>query len=446
MVNAVETAGDYEAYRKRVFDFLWREVEPRASEMERTGKFPQEELFPQFREHGLFGAVIPEEYGGIELSCTQYLPLLAEFSKVSGVVRVLLHVHNTSARAVVAYGTEAQKKALLPALATGEQSLTFAITEPNSGSGMDVGTHARREGDRWIVNGAKHYITNADFATGHLICCRTGARGDRRGLTALVVPTGAPGFTIEPMPDMMGNNGPPHGILRFKDTPVPVESMVGAEGDGLEVFLGELEPSRVFVAASSLGTAERALEIALHFAGERITFGRPIAARPSVQSELADMARDVYALRLILDDVAAKIDREEPCAVEASIAKLFGLETVMRVTDKAMDVVGGARLLHRLPLSAGAALPRMPDQHAGGGHALDPAAGHRTQPAQAADAARYRHSGPALSAGGHRSRARRPPAPRPHLRSRRGIESFRVRCRASRSGARPRPGRLRGWR
>ena len=113
--------------------------------------------------------VIPEEYGGIALSCTQYLPLLAEFSKVSGVVRVLLHVHNTSARAIVAYGTEAQKKALLPALATGEQSLTFAITEPNSGSGMDVGTQARREGDHWIVNGAKHYITNADFATGHLI-------------------------------------------------------------------------------------------------------------------------------------------------------------------------------------------------------------------------------------------------------------------------------------
>ncbi len=341
MTIAIETAEDYEAYRKRVFDFLWREVEPRASEMERTGRFPADDLFPAFREHGLFGAVIPRRYGGVELNCTRYLPLLAEFSKVSGIVRVLLHVHNTSARAVVAYGTEAQKEALLPALARGEQSLTFAITEPNSGSGMDIGTHARREGGNWIVNGAKHYITNADFATGHLICCRTGERGDRRGLTALVVPTGAPGFTIEPMPDMMGNNGPPHGILRFEETPVPLDSMVGHEGDGLEVFLGELEPSRVFVAASSLGTAERALEIALDFAEKRITFGRAIAQRPSVQSELAEMARDVYALRLVLEDVAAKIDRGEACALEASIAKLLGLETVMRVTDKAMDVVGG---------------------------------------------------------------------------------------------------------
>ena len=341
MTTETDATGDYETYRKRVFDFLWREVEPLASEMERTGVFPRETLFPKFREHGLFGAVIPREYGGIALDCARYLPLLAEFSKVSGVVRVLLHVHNTSARAVAAYGTEAQKKALLPALARGEQSLTFAITEPNSGSGMDVGTHAVRDGDRWIVNGAKHYITNADFATGHLICCRTGARGDRRGLTALVVPTGAPGFTVEPMPDMMGNNGPPHGILRFEDTPVPADSMVGREGDGLDVFLGELEPSRVFVAASSLGTAERALDIALDFAGKRVTFAHPIAARPSVQAELAEMARDVYALRLVLEDVAARIDRGEACALEASIAKLLGLETVMRVTDKAMDVVGG---------------------------------------------------------------------------------------------------------
>jgi alkylation response protein AidB-like acyl-CoA dehydrogenase len=341
MTITIETAADYDAYRKQVFDFLWREVEPLASEMERTSSFPQETLFPKFREHGLFGAVIPKQYGGIDLSCVRYLPLLAEFSKVSGVVRVLLHVHNTSARALVAYGTEEQKQRWLPAIARGDESLTFAITEPNTGSGMDVGTHARREGDHWIVNGAKHYITNGDFATGHLICARTGERGDRRGLSALIVPTGAPGFTIEAMPEMMGNNGPPHSILRFKDTPVPVDSICGTEGDGLDVFLGELEPSRVFVAASSLGTAERALEISLDFSQKRVTFGKTIAARPSVQSELAEMARDIYALKLILEDVAAKIDREEACATEASIAKLFGLETVMRVTDKAMDVVGG---------------------------------------------------------------------------------------------------------
>jgi len=269
------------------------------------------------------------------------MPLLAEFSKVAGVVRVLLHVHNTSARAVAAYGSAAQKDALLPALARGDSSLTFALTEPNSGSGMDVACRAERDGDQWRVSGTKHYITNAEFADLHLVCCRTGARDDRRGLSALVIPTDTPGFTIEPMPELMGNNGPFHGILRFDNARVPAASMIGTEGDGLEIFLGELEPSRAFVAASSLGAAERALEIALDFAKRRVTFGRTIAARPSVQAELAEMARDVYTLRLILEDVAGKIDRGEDCALEASIAKLSGLETVMRVTDKALDVLGG---------------------------------------------------------------------------------------------------------
>ena len=335
---------DYESYRRGVFDFLWREVEPMAAEIERSGTFPVEELFPKFREHGLFGLLIPEAYGGLGLSTQRYLPFLAEFSKVAGVVRVLLHVHNTSARAVVSYGSEAQKERLLPALARGDSSLTFAITEPNSGSGMDVACQAVRDGDHWVVNGTKHYITNADFADLHLVCCRTGApddRRDRRGLSALVIPSDAPGFTIEPMPHLMGNNGPYHGILHFDDARVPAESMVGAEGDGLDVFLGELEPSRAFVAASSLGAAERALEIALDFSKRRVTFGKTIAARPSVQAELAEMARDVYALRLILEDVADKIDNGEECALEASIAKLTGLETVMRVTDKALDVLGG---------------------------------------------------------------------------------------------------------
>jgi len=335
------SAADYEAYRRDVFDFLWNEVEPRASEIERHGAFPRESLFPKFAEHGLFGLLVPREFGGIGLSARQYLPFLAEFSKVSGVVRVLLHVHNTSARAVAHFGTDEQKASLLPSIATGASSMTFAITEPNSGTGLDVGATATRDGDAWVLNGTKHYITNAAFADLHLVFCRTGSAGDREGFTALVVPTDTPGFTIEEMPEMMGNNGPYHGVLRFENARAAIDSLVGAEGDGLNVFLGELEPSRVFVAASSLGTAERALEIALDFSKRRVTFGRAIAERPSVQSELAEMARDIYALRLVLEDVADKLDRGEPCAIEASIAKLLGLETVMRVTDKALDVVGG---------------------------------------------------------------------------------------------------------
>ena len=335
----------YEIYRRQVFDFLWQEVEPLAAGIEQSGVFPRDELFPKFREHGLWGLLIPECYGGKGLTTKQYLPFLAEFSKVAGVVRVLLHVHNTSARAVASYGTEAQKEWLLPALAQGKSSLTFAITEPNSGSGMDVACQAVRDGSEWIVTGTKHYITNAGFADLHLVCCRTHeepvVHRNRRALTALVIPSETADFTIEPMPRMMGNNGPHHGILHFDGARVPLDSIIGAEGDGLEVFLGELEPSRAFVAASSLGAAERALEIAIDFSKHRKTFSKTIAARPSIQSELAEMARDVYALKLILEDVAEKIDKAQDCALEASIAKLTGLETVMRVTDKALDVTGG---------------------------------------------------------------------------------------------------------
>ena len=344
MVREIMSDADYEAYRRKVFDFLWCEVEPLAAEIERSGVFPNEELFPKFCNHGLWGLLIPKRYGGLGLTTKQYLPFLAEFSKVAGVVRVLLHVHNTSARAVASYGTKAQREKLLPALARGDSSLTFAITEPNSGSGMDIACRAVRDGDEWVVTGSKHYITNAGFADSHLVCCRTGApseRHDRRALSALVISPDTPGFTIEPMPHLMGNNGPYHGILRLDSARVPVESMIGTEGEGLEVFLGELEPSRAFVAASSLGAAERALEIALDFSKRRVTFGKTIAERPSVQAELAEMARDVYALRLILEDVADKLDENQDCALEASIAKLTGLETVMRVTDKALDVVGG---------------------------------------------------------------------------------------------------------
>jgi len=338
--NSIDSA-DYDKYRKKVFDFLWYEVEPLAGEIDKTGDFPQEIMFPKFRKHGLWGLLIPEEYGGLGLSVQQYLPFLAEFSKVAGVVRVLLHVHNTSARAIACYGNDSQKAALLPKLAKGDSSVTFAITEPNAGSGMDIACTAVQNGSDWVINGTKHYITNAEFADLHLVCCRTTHEDSRHAHTAIIVPTGVTGLNIEKMPDLMGNNGPYHGILRFENVRVPIDSIIGNEGDGLNVFLGELEPSRVFVGASSLGAAERALEIALDFSKKRVTFNKVISSRPSVQAELAEMARDIYGLKLILEDVANKIDNKIECSLEASIAKLSGLEIVMRVTDKALDVVGG---------------------------------------------------------------------------------------------------------
>ncbi|HPK53538.1 MAG TPA: acyl-CoA dehydrogenase family protein [Smithellaceae bacterium] len=346
-----KTDKDYLAYRRSITDFLRREVEPHVAGMEETSHIPIDVLFPKFRAQGLFGLIIPEEYGGMGLNTVQYLPILAELSKFSGAIRALLHVHLTSARAIVCYGREEQKRELLPKMATGESSLAFCMTEANSGSGLDCKTNAFRRGDDYILNGEKHLITNADFTDLFMVACFTAPKDSgRQAMSALIVDRNTPGFTIEAMPHLLGCRGLGHGILTFKDCAVPQKNVLGEEGKGLEIFLGELEVSRVFVAASALGTAERALEESIEYAKKRLTFGKPIAQRESVRALLADMAMDIYGLRLMLEDVGRKIDGGEACSLEASITKTHALETVRRVTDKAMEVLGGRSYLQSYPI------------------------------------------------------------------------------------------------
>jgi len=346
-----KTDKEYLAFTETIRDFLWKEVDSLVPEMERTNHIPKKILFPKFRDLGLFGLIIPEEYGGLGLTTAQYLPILSELSKVSGAVRGLIHVHLTAARAIAIYGREEQKKQLLPKMATGESSLAFCMTEANSGSGLDSKTTARKEGNEYILNGEKHLITNADFTDKFMVACCTGTNDmGRNAMSALIVDVNTPGFTVEEMPHLMGCKGLGHGILTFNDCHVPIENVVGKEGQGLEIFLGELEVSRVFVAASSLGTAERALEESINYAKERVTFGKPLSKRESIKILIADMAMDIYGLRLMLEDVAKKIDAGKPCPLEASITKTHGLETVCKVTDKAMLVLGGRSYLQSYPI------------------------------------------------------------------------------------------------
>jgi len=347
----IKNETEYLAYKQSVSDFLWKEVAPLVPEMEETNSIPKDILFPKFSEEGLFGLIVPDEYGGMGLNTAQYLPILAELSKVSGAIRALIHVHLTSARAIVMFGREEQKRELLPKIATGDISVAFAITEANAGTGLDCKTTGVKQGDNFVLNGEKHLITNADFTKLFMVACYTKPRElGRKAMSALLVDLDTPGFTIEPMSHLMGCKGLGHGILTFKDCVVPVKNVLGKEGQGIDIFLGELEASRVFVAASSLGTAERALELSLEYAKQRTTFGKPIAQRESIRMLLADMAMDIYALRLMLEDIARKIDEGKDCALEASIAKTHGLETVCRVTDKAMLVHGGRSYLQSWPI------------------------------------------------------------------------------------------------
>lgn len=337
---------EYQKVRDSVFATIWDELDPLEHRIEDTEKIPYDVVLPALRACGAFGLIVPREYGGAGLSIAQYLPILAEFAKIQGGIRAIVHVHNSFAHALSEIGNAEQKREILPGAATGEKSLAFALTEPGNGTGADLSTTARRDGDDYVINGRKWLITNSDIASHFLVFAKTSAKE----VSALIVPRDTPGFTIAPLPETMGCKGAEHGELTFSDVRVPASALVGAEGEGGAHLERALEISRVFIAASSLGTASRALELSLKYAQERVTFGKPIGQRQAIQRYLAEMAADVYALRGMLADTAAKWDSGKRIPAESSLLKQFGLEAVGRVTDRALLVHGGIGYTRKYPI------------------------------------------------------------------------------------------------
>jgi alkylation response protein AidB-like acyl-CoA dehydrogenase len=332
---------EYQDFRARLFDRIWRELDPLEDEIEDNEKLPLDSLLPLLRDMGALGLLVPAEYGGVGLSIPQYIPILAEFAKIQGGIRVLVHVHNTVAHMVWELGTEEQRGALLPSVATGAKSIAFGLTEPDHGTGAGMGTSAELVGDVFRLNGRKWLITNSNIATDFVVFAKTIVDGENTGVSAFLLERDSEGFEIEPLPETMGCKGGEHGLLKFRDVNVPKDSVLGDHGRGLEQMEQALEFSRLLIAATSLGTAERALELSLDFAKQRVTFGKPIAARQAIQRYIAEMATDIYALRTMIDDAAQKWDRGLRIPAEASMCKLFGLEAVGRVTDRALLVHGG---------------------------------------------------------------------------------------------------------
>lgn len=331
----------YHAYLQNVKDFVWNEIDPLVPQIEKDEFIPFDALRPKFREHHLFDCLVPEAYGGLGLTTMQYAPVLKELAKVHGGIRAMLHVHNSSVH-MIETGRPEQQQQYLPRMATGDLLVCFGLTEPDSGSGLDTNSHAARQGDVYLLNGCKHLITNAREADLFAIFCFTeDEAGGERTFSVLLVERGMPGFTIEPLAHTMGCVGASHDLLQFDNVPVPIENVLGAPGMGSEQLLAFLEISRVFIAVAALGTAERALELAVDWAKQRVTFGKPIASRQAVQSYLAEMATDIYALRHIVLDALRKYDAGQRIPEESSMCKLFGLEAVGRVTDNALLVHGG---------------------------------------------------------------------------------------------------------
>ena len=331
----------YEQFREEFVAAIWRDLDPFEEEIEKTERLPYDRLMPLLRQMGAFGLMTPEKYGGSGLTVTQYLPLLEELSKIQGGIRVVVHVHNTVAHALADLGSEAQCAEILPGCADGTKSISFGLTEPDHGTGVDLGTVAVRDGDDYVITGHKWLITNSDFASHFLVFAKTAPGAGAESVSAILVERDTPGFTIKALPENMGCKGGEHGFLTFEQVRVPVTNIVGKEGMGLGQMEHALEISRLFIAATSLGTAERSFELSVEHAKERVTFGKPLAKRQAIQRYLAEMATDIYALRTMIADAGAKWDRGLRIPAEASMCKLFGLEAVGRVTDRALLIHGG---------------------------------------------------------------------------------------------------------
>lgn len=345
-MNAGMESTAYRELRARISATIWETLDPLEKQIEDTEQIPYDIVLPALRDCGAFGLLVPREYGGSGLSIQQYLPIIAEFAQIQGGIRVLVHVHNSFAHALSEIGSDQHRRAVLTGAATGERSLAFALTEPDHGTGADLGTTAKHDGTDYVLNGRKWLITNSDLASHFLVFAKTSTQQ----VSAFLIERDTPGLSIEPLPETMGCKGGEHGVITLDNLTVPTSALIGAEGDGSSHLERALEVSRVFIAASSLGTSTRSLELSLDHARSRVTFGKPIAHRQAIQRYLAEMATDIYALRGMLSDAAAKWDAGQRIPAESAMCKQFGLEAVGRVTDRALLIHGGIGYTRRHPI------------------------------------------------------------------------------------------------
>ena len=326
-------------------------LEEAAARIEREGRVPRE-IWDLLNRRGYLRLAAPVEYGGAGLPFPAYVEFLEAFSQAHGSLRMIVHVMNGIWRPMARRASAEQVERFVRPQVEGRHTVAFTLTEPGNGSGADIQTTARRIGDRYLLNGEKHLITFGLVCDHYLLFCRLEGTSGHEGTLALMAPRHAPGLRAVSMGDSLGLRGTDHAHLYMKDCEVPVANRLGAEGQGLDVALrGFLDASRICVAASCVGLAQRALDLAVARAKARVTFGRPIAARQAIQMRLAEMETDVEAARQLVRWAAGRWEADPPAAAAAAKAKLFALEMLQRVTDGALQVWGGAGYFEDSPIA-----------------------------------------------------------------------------------------------
>ncbi len=331
-------------WQAAVHDFVAREVKPMAHEVDETSEFNWKAV-RKMGPLGLLGLNIPEEYGGSGVDALSAALAIEELGWGCGSTALAIAAHNGLGTApVVLFGSEVQKQRYLPGVASGQGKLSaLALTEPGAGSDLQGGvrTRAERDGNEWVLNGAKAWCTNASIAEYIVVLCRTDAEKSSHSLSMIVVPTGTPGLHIDPAEKKMGLKGSPTHGLTFESVRVPAENLLGVEGRGLQQTLQVLDGGRIGIGALSLGLARSAFEAAVRYAKDRQTFGKPIAENQAIQWMLADAATEIQAARMMVYQAAWLKSQGRPFSTAASMGKLFATEMAERVCRNAIQIHGG---------------------------------------------------------------------------------------------------------
>ncbi|OPF90424.1 Acyl-CoA dehydrogenase [Rhodopseudomonas palustris] len=332
-------------------DFAHERLAPTAAARDAAHAFPRAEL-TEMGQLGFLGMLVPEAYGGSETGMVAYTLALEEIAAGDGACSTIVSVHSSVAcMPILKFGTEEQKQRFLPKLASGEWIGGFALTEPQAGSdASNLRTTARRDGDHYVINGAKQFITSGQNGQLIILFAVTDPSAGKKGITAFIVPTDTPGYEVVRVEDKLGQHSSDTCQLAFNDMRIPADLRLGAEGEGLKIALSNLEGGRIGIASQAVGMARAAFEAARDYARDRVTFGKPIIEHQAVAFRLADMATRIAAARQMVLYAASLREAGLPCLTEASMAKLFASETAEAVCSSAIQTLGGYGYLKDFPV------------------------------------------------------------------------------------------------
>jgi butyryl-CoA dehydrogenase len=342
---------DLSMVRDAVREYVRREVTPNAARWDKNAEFPRDAL-RGLAELGCYGIAVPEELGGAGLGYLALAVILEEIAAGDGATSTIVSVNNCPVCSILlAWGNPTQQRQWLEPLARGQMLGAFCLTEPHVGSDASgLRTTAVRDGNDWVINGVKQFITSGSTADVAIVMAVTDRQAGKRGISAFLVPTDAPGYRVARLEDKLGQHASDTAQIAFENCRVPAANLIGDEGQGYKIALSGLEGGRIGIASQCVGMARAAFEAALRYAREREAFGQPIFEHQAVQFRLADMATRIEAARQLIAHAASLRDAGKPCLKEAAMAKLFASEMAEKVCSDAIQVHGGYGYVSDFPV------------------------------------------------------------------------------------------------